>query len=504
MPEGVVFHEVSKRYPGVVALRNVSVTFPSGTTIGLVGENGAGKSTLTKILAGLIPASAYEGSVTFDGQAIAFHSAHDAGRAGVAVIPQELALHDRMSIAENIMLGRWPTKGGRIDWSALRRTASSVMARVGLLADPRTIVRALRPGEQQLVAICRALVRDSRLLLLDEPTAALDKAEVDRLLNVIRNLSAAGVTILYVSHRLDEVFAICQQIVVMRDGQIVADLHTSETDREAVVASMIGRNGLERKDSGGEHSAGPVVLRARFDLPDERRRGAMKLSGIELELRSGEVVGLVGLIGSGRTETLWSIAGAMKRQGEVTMDGLAVAADPADAVRHGIGLVTEERRATGIFPLSSVSRNVAVAAYDLISGFGIVKAAAEDERAETVASQLRIKMRDVRTPITSLSGGNQQKVLLARWLACKAKVLLLDEPARGIDVGAKAEIYRLLCQLARERGLAVLTTSSDVSELIGVCDRFLVIRGGRIVANIPAKEASESRLLALAADRALN
>lgn len=492
---------VTKRFPGVTALDDVSLTLPGGAVVGLVGENGAGKSTLTKILAGIIPASDYAGELRLNGQPLQLTSPADALGRGISLIPQELSLHADLSIAENVMLGLWPMRGRRVDWKALRQRAGQVVRRVGLNHPVTHSLNRLSPSEQQLVAIARALARDPHVLLLDEPTASLDTSEAKRLLEVVRALRDDGVTLLYVSHRLSEIFAVCDRVAVLRDGRVVCDDAVGSLDRPSVVTAMLGSS-ISRPEQRRRHEptvTGPPLLQVSLRLPDPIRPDSYLLDGIDFAVRAGEVVGLVGLVGSGRTETLWSIFGALPREGEVKVAGAVVPADPVGAVRAGLGLLTEERRSTGLFPLGSVATNVVAASYRRLAGrLGWISGRREDATTAGVMTSLAIKASSARAPIMSLSGGNQQKALVGRWLVRDTRVLLLDEPARGIDVGAKAEMYALLRRLADQGDLAIVTTSSDVSELVGVCDRFLILREGRLVAEVEAADASEASLLELA------
>jgi ABC-type sugar transport system ATPase subunit len=490
---------VTVRFGAVTALDAVTAHAAAGEIVAVVGENGAGKSTLVKVLSGVIASGDHAGSVRFGGEEVRFRSPEDAAQKGAVLIPQELSLHLDLTIAENVLLGRLPRRHGFVSWRAVRAEARRHVAAVGLDVDVATRVGALPPSEQQLVAIARGLARAPRLLLLDEPTAALDAGEAELLLGVVRRLAEQGATILYVSHRLDEVLALADRVLVLRNGRLVDDTPTAGTDRRHLISAMLG--GVDWSDSAVERATrrarGAPVLKARDLRVADPRTGRARPDGVDVDLYAGEIVGLVGLLGSGRTELLWSLFGALAREGTVEVDGRRLPPDPRRAVAAGIGLLTEERRATGLFPLLDVAGNVSAASLRSLSARGFLRSRREHAIAADVAARLHVKITDTHAPIGALSGGNQQKVLLGRWVARGVRILLLDEPARGIDVGAKADIYRQLRSYAEEDGCAILVTSSDVSELIGVCDRFLVLWQGRLAAELDGEGVDEARLLDL-------
>jgi ABC-type sugar transport system ATPase subunit len=499
-PPAVRLRGLTKDFGPVRALASVDCEVGRGEIVGLVGENGAGKSTLMNVLAGVLSASSYVGAVEIDGAPVSFRSPEDASQKGAVLIPQELSLHPDFTVAENVLLGRLPRHGGLVRWRSAEREAARFTDLVGLQVSPRARVGSLAPAAQQQVAIARGLARHPRLLMLDEPTAALDGDEARRLLDILRRLAGEGVSVLYVSHRLDEVLAVTDRVLVLRNGRLVADRSSRETSRREIISDMLGGVDWSAPASeAGERRRGEIVLRARgISLDDPRTRRA-RLRDVDLDLHAGEVVGLVGLLGSGRTELLWSLFGAIGHGGSVEVNGRATSPGPAGAIEAGIGLVTEERRATGLFPLFDVAGNVSAASLGPLSSFGWLRRRAEREMASGVVERLAVKAESVRQPVTRLSGGNQQKVLLGRWLGRGVRVLLLDEPARGIDVGAKAEVYRQIRALADDHGMAALVTSSDVAELVGVCDRFLVLARGAVVAELAAEEVSDATLLERAA-----
>jgi ABC-type sugar transport system ATPase subunit len=481
-----------KTFPGVVALSDGTLTLRGGEVHALLGENGAGKSTLMKILAGIHRPD--EGQLLLDGAPLAFDRPRQAIDRGITVIHQEFSLVPDLSIAENLFLGDEP--GGALpDFAEMRGRARGLLERLGLAVEPRTLVRDLSVAEQQLVEIARALRRTTRVLAMDEPTAALSPRECGRLFDIVKALRADGIAILYVSHRLAEVFLLCDVATVLRDGATVGHLPLAGVSEDELVKMMVGR---EVKDlyPRGSRTRGKVVLEARGLAAGRRYRG------IDLEVHAGEIVGIAGLVGAGRTEVLRGIFGADRREaGVVRVDGATVpAGDPAAAVAAGIGLLTEDRKQQGLAPGRSIRENMSLATLGRFSPFGLVRDGAEADAVRAVATRLRVRMPGLEADAASLSGGNQQKVLLGRWLLRGCKVLLCDEPTRGIDVGARAEIYEQLHALAAE-GLAILVVSSDLPEVLGLCDRILVMAGGALTGSLARDEASEEAVLHLATPR---
>ncbi|MEU5664520.1 sugar ABC transporter ATP-binding protein [Streptomyces longwoodensis] len=491
---------VGKRFAGVVALDDVSLTLRRGEIHALVGENGAGKSTLIKVLTGVHRPDS--GELRLGGEPVSFARPHEAQQAGVSTIYQEVNLVPMMSVARNIFLGREPRNRLRlIDFPRMHREAADLLAGFGVTADVRRPLNTLGVGTQQMVALARAVSVQARVVVMDEPTSALEPREVETLFRVIEDLHSRDIAILYVSHRMDELYRICERVTVLRDGRLVHTGDLAGLDRTQLVSMMLGREVSEVRRhgvtqfSGAHDAAREPVLTARAL---SRRH---LLDEVSLQLRPGEVLGLGGLLGSGRTETAKALAGALPLDsGTVTVGGRELRRpSPAAAIRAGISLLSEDRKAEGIVPGLSVRENIVLAAMPRLSRAGVVSRKQQDRIVRIFMERLRIKAAGPEQKVEELSGGNQQKVLLARWLCLEPKVLLLDEPTRGIDVGAKAEVQALIDELAQE-GLAVLLISSDVEELVEGADRLVVLRGGAVAGELSGDLVTEADLLdALAA-----
>jgi inositol transport system ATP-binding protein len=496
---------VTKHFPGVTALSDVSLDVRRGEILGLLGENGAGKSTLLKILSGVMPPSA--GRIVFDGQEFRPDNPQDAKRLGIVTIYQELSLIPALTVAENIFVGRAPIgRFGLVSWRRMAAASREIIARVGLTIDPRTPVSALSVAEQQLVEIARALSLESRLIIMDEPTSALTEIEVQKLLGIMDRLRKDGVSIMFVTHRLEEASAICDRVTVLRDGKLAGNLdrRNGPIQLPRIIERMVGRAASELYARPTErHPAGAVRLSIR-GLRTERdpeAPHAIVLEGVDLEVKAGEILGVAGLVGSGRTELARAIFGADRiAAGTITLDGQPIApASPADAVRLGIGLVPEDRKQQAIFAALGILPNFSVAALGQFSNrFGIMKERRERDALATFRKMLSIRMASADQTIEGLSGGNQQKVILARWLARDPKVLIVDEPTRGVDVGAKTEVHQILVQLAA-RGIAVMMISSELPEILAVSDRIVTMRRGRITGEMLGVEATEEKLMELMA-----
>jgi D-xylose transport system ATP-binding protein len=491
---------LTKRFPGVVALKDVTFQLAAGEVHALCGENGAGKSTLIKLLSGIHPHGSYEGEILVDGQSARFASIRDAEAAGIAVITQEFALVDELTIAENLFLGREPRRGWMIDWNAMRQRTAELLAEFGLDLSPDLPVRELGIGHKQLLEILRALDKRSRVLVLDEPTAALPEHEVGVLLDHLRRIRAQGTTCIYISHKLDEVFAIADRITVLRDGQSITTLAASSCDVATVIRHMVGR---EIGDLFPRHAppAGGEVRLAVRGLTVAPARGAKPfLQDISLELRAGEVLGIGGLMGAGRTELLMHLFGAWGHRvaGEVELGGESYAAPaPDESITRGLVLASEDRRRYGLVLEESIGFNLSLSSLGQFTRVGTISAADEQVRNQHFFSALRIKANDQSVPAGALSGGGQQKVVLGKALMTGPRVVMLDEPTRGIDVGAKLEVYELINRLTHE-GQAVLLVSSELPELMGMCDRIVMLSEGRIGGEFARAEFSQEKLLAAA------
>jgi ABC-type sugar transport system ATPase subunit len=495
---GMAFLEmrgITKRFPGVLALDRVDFEAERGEIHAIVGQNGAGKSTLMKILGGAF--SDYEGEIFIDGKPVNIRSPKDSRAAGVAVIYQELNLVPDLTVAENIFLGREPTKFlGLVDFAKMRDEARKVLAQLDPTIDPDAKVRELPVGKQQLTEIAKALSQNARILIMDEPTSALTEAETQKLYDIIRKLKAQGTTILYVSHRLREVFAISDRITVLRDGRKVGTVKTAEADPRQVVAMMVGREVEEFEPHPVPEKVGTPMLEVRnLVLVDRANPQKRLLDGATLHVRRGEVVGIFGLLGAGRSELLLTIFGSppgIVVGGEILLEGKPVFfRSPIEAIQAGVGLVTEDRKTTGLILTMTAGHNISLAALRQFSRFQFVKRRAEEQAVWQAYEQLSIQPPMPSMPVVNLSGGNQQKVLLSRWLLVKPKVLLLDEPTRGVDVGARAELYRFIRHLAHDEGVAVLFASSELPEVLALADRILVMHQGRIVAEFPPNTPEE-------------
>jgi ABC-type sugar transport system ATPase subunit len=488
---------IDKRFPGVHALDNVSLTITPGEVHAVVGENGAGKSTLMKILAGAYGPD--RGTIRIDGEAVTIENPRAAQDLGIITIYQELSLVDALSVGENVFLGDLPTRSGgswRVDWPTVWSRAAELLERVGLRIRPQTRVRDLSVAQKQMVEIARALARNVRVLILDEPTSSLTERETEKLFEIISQLRNRGVGIIYISHRLGEVFRIAQQVTVLRDGIVVGSLPVRDASEDLLVRMMVGRD-LARLFTEARASDAPV----RLEVRGLSRRGV--LHDVSLSLRGGEIVGLAGLVGAGRTELARCLFGADSiSEGEILLDGLIVnLRSPGHAVDLGIALVPEDRKLQALILGMGVRENLSLPVLDRLGSPFVPSRRRERALASDYIRSLTIRTPHMEQRVSALSGGNQQKVVIARWLATKPKVLILDEPTRGIDVGAKAEVHALIARLA-EQGVAILMISSELPEILGMSHRILVMRGGRIVAEIPRQDATEESIMAAATGQA--
>src|ERR1700730_17347743 len=491
---------ITKEFPGVKALDGVSFDLSAGEVHALVGENGAGKSTWIKILAGVYPHPEYGGEVFLDGSERRFANVRDAEKAGIAIIFQELSLVKDVSVAENIFLGREPRRCGIISWETLYSGAQKLLDDLHLAIDPLTPVRNLGIGQQQLVEIVKALSQDARIVVLDEPTAALTDAEVETLFGILNKLRARGVAMIYISHKLDEVFRISDRITVLRDGRTIGTDATQSLDEGRVIAKMVGRE-VGQIFPESTHERGEVVFEVRnVTVEDTSVPGKLLVDRVGFTARKAEVLGIAGLMGSGRSELLMAIFGAHagRKSAEMFIDQKPVQINqPSDAIRHGIGFVTEDRKRYGLILDQTILKNMTLAGLRKLSGRFVTNEDAEAAAGERSAQDLRIKANSVFTIAGTLSGGNQQKVVLAKWLLTNPRVLFLDEPTRGIDVGAKQEIYAQINHLAKS-GLAIVLVSSELPEVLGLSDRILVLHEGRVTGEFTRATATPEKIMACA------
>jgi putative multiple sugar transport system ATP-binding protein len=493
--------DITKTFPGVKALDNVNLEVAEGEIHAVVGENGAGKSTLMKILSGVYPKGQYEGEIIFDGQRLSLRDIRDSEDHGIIIIHQELALVPQLSIAENIFLGNERAQNSVINWHETNRATEELLAKVGLVEAPTTKVGSIGVGKQQLVEIAKALSKDVKLLILDEPTAALQENDSRKLLDLMLELKAQGVTSIIISHKLGEVRYVADSVTVIRDGSTVSKLSAKSGFKEDdIVRDMVGRD-MTHRFPEHERKPGEVLLDvSNWNVwhPEHAERQVIK--NISFQARAGEVVGIAGLMGSGRTELAMSIFGqsyGKRISGEVKLHGKPVDVSTVDrAIDAGISYVTEDRKVYGLVLDETIRFNTTLANLDGVSSAGVLKRNMETSVAERYRSALAVRTPSVFQKTVNLSGGNQQKVVLAKWLFTEPDVLILDEPTRGIDVGAKFEIYNIINELA-DLGKAVVMISSEMPELLGMCDRIYVMNEGEFVGELDASEANQERIMAL-------
>ncbi|MFG1798279.1 multiple monosaccharide ABC transporter ATP-binding protein [Nocardia sp. NPDC049149] len=493
---------ITMEFPGVKALDEVDFEVARGEIHALVGENGAGKSTLMKVLSGVYPHGAYRGRILLDGQEMAFKDIRHSEAAGIAIIHQELALVPQLSVAENIFLGNERARGGLLDWQETNRQAMLLMQRVGLIEDPETLVAALGVGKQQLVEITKALAKQVRLLILDEPTAALNQADSDSLLALLGELRGQGITSILISHKLNEVLAVADSITVLRDGHTIETFEVDGTVTEdRIIKGMVGRDLDHRFPPRTDPAIGEVL----FDIEEwtvdhPTIAGRQVVRGASIQVRRGEIVGLAGLMGAGRTELAMSVFGrsyGRNIRGVVRKDGVPVNVSTVPAaIEAGIAYVSEDRKQYGLILDEDIRRNLTLANLAAVSKHSVIDTHAEVSVAEELRTRLTVKTPTVFQKVGNLSGGNQQKVVLGKWIFTEPDLLILDEPTRGIDVGAKYEIYLIIQRLAAE-GKGVLVISSELPELLGLCDRVYAMSQGRITGALPAAEATQEAIMRL-------
>jgi len=494
---------ITKTFPGVKALSDVSFQVVEGEIHCLVGENGAGKSTLMKVLSGVHPHGSYTGEILFNGRLQSFGHIADSEKAGIAIIYQELALVPEMTVYENILLGHELRKGIRVDWNETIRKAGEMLKKVRLDINPSALIKDLGVGKQQLVEIAKALSRDVKLLILDEPTAALNEDDCENLLNLMDGLRKEGVTCVLISHKLKEVIRIADKVTVLRDGQTVVtlDAHKGEVSEGILIKHMVGREIDDIYPKRSHVRSGEVVLEVEGWSAQDPRSQKTVLKDMDFHLKLGEIIGFAGLMGSGRTELARSLFGnpdGYRLSGELRIKGeKRVLTHPRDAIQAGLAYASEDRKGNGLVLMQDVKQNITLANLEEISERGVVNANAEIKVANEYKVALNIKTPSVEQTVVNLSGGNQQKVSVAKWLFVKPDVLILDEPTRGIDVGAKFEIYTLMNKLV-EKGMSIIMISSELPEALGMSDRVYVVSSGRITGELPIAEATQEKIMQMA------
>lgn len=479
---------ITKEFPGVKALDDVTINIERGTIHGLVGENGAGKSTLIKILAGIYQPN--KGEIILDGKPCRFNSPIEARRAGISVVHQEIKLAEPLSVAENMFLGNVQLKNGLVDWKGMRRRAREIVEDLGMDIDINAQVSSLTVAKKQIVEIMHAINNNSRILIMDEPSAVLTDRELEVMFRIVKQLRDEGITIIYISHRLDEIFGLCSNVSVLRDGRHIDTIPVASVDRQGLINMMVGREmGQEYPKEVG--NVGGTILEVK-----NLSRGI--LQDISFEVKSGEVFGISGLVGAGRTELARAILGIDKPEsGEVYVRGKKVHYRTfADAIRDGLGLIPEDRKLQGLVQIMSVKRNTTLVNMKRVLRAGVISSSLEETLSKEYADKLHVVTPSMETEVQYLSGGNQQKVVIAKWLFQNSEILFLDEPTRGIDVGAKAEIYRLINRMAKE-GKTIIMISSEMPELLGMCDRIMVMHEGHKMGELNAAEATQAKIMAL-------
>lgn len=479
---------ITKEFPGVKALDDVTINIERGTIHGLVGENGAGKSTLIKVLAGIYQPN--KGEIILDGKPCRFNSPIEARRAGISVVHQEIKLAEPLSVAENMFLGNVQLKNSLVDWKGMRRRAREIVEDLGMDIDINAQVSSLTVAKKQIVEIMHAINNNSRILIMDEPSAVLTDRELEVMFRIVKQLRDEGITIIYISHRLDEIFGLCSNVSVLRDGRHIDTIPVASIDRQGLINMMVGREmGQEYPKEVG--NVGGTILEVK-----NLSRGI--LQDISFEVKSGEVFGISGLVGAGRTELARAILGIDKPEsGEVYVRGKKVHYRTfADAIRDGLGLIPEDRKLQGLVQIMSVKRNTTLVNMKRVLRAGVISSSLEEKLSKEYADKLHVVTPSMETEVQYLSGGNQQKVVIAKWLFQNSEILFLDEPTRGIDVGAKAEIYRLINRMAKE-GKTIIMISSEMPELLGMCDRIMVMHEGHKMGELNAAEATQAKIMAL-------
>ncbi|MCL2164937.1 MAG: ATP-binding cassette domain-containing protein [Oscillospiraceae bacterium] len=493
-------HHIRKEFPGVVALDDVDFSVQEGEIHALVGENGAGKSTLMKVLSGVYPYGTYSGDIVINGDAVAFNSIKESEKAKVVVIYQELSLIKYMNVCENIFLGNEILEGGLINWDLSFQKANEVLDKIRLNINPSTLVINLGVGTQQLIEIAKALTKDARILVLDEPTSSLTETETENLFRLLRDLRANGITCVFISHKLKEVFEISDRITVLCDGKTKGTFNTSELSEDKLISLMVGREITQRFPTA-KHKAGETALEIKnWTVYDPEIPNKKALDDINFTARKGEILGFAGIMGAGRTELMLSILGVWgkKASGEARLFGNVVdTSSPSTVIKEGISYLTEDRKAKGLVLIQNVKENIALSSLERRLNNGFIDQDAELVSVEKIVSDLRVKTPTIEQLVRNLSGGNQQKVVLSKWLLTDPKVLILDEPTRGIDVGAKFEIYTIMHRLA-ETGISIIMISSELPEILGMSDRILVMCEGKIAGELSRADATQEKIISFA------
>jgi len=496
------FQHVTKRFPGVVALNDASFQIRRGEIRGVCGENGAGKSTLMKILSGVYPYGTYEGLVIYDGKELSLggNSIREAAEKGIAIVYQELTLVQTMTVGENVFLGREPVEMGAINWNKLYADTDAILAKYQLDVSAQETVKNLGVGRMQMVEIAKALSENAKVLILDEPTSALSEAEVEKLMEILETLRDHGITCIFISHKLEEFFRITDSVTVLRDGKVITTQATKDLTQHELVKFMVGREMKERFPKG-KRGPGEVIFEVQgLEALDPNDSSRKVLKGVSFDVRRGEILGIAGLMGSGRTELVMTLFGEYGKivNGRILLENQEISPGNArEAINVGLSLVPEDRKRMGLILIQSILKNISLANLNQFAGFFRIDAEAELQASVQQAQALTVKAPSLEVPVETLSGGNQQKVVISKWLLSKPKILIMDDPTRGIDVGAKYEIYKLMNDLA-EKGVAIIMISSDLEEVLGMSDRIMIMSRGHSMATLPIAEATMESIGALA------
>ncbi|MFJ7744749.1 xylose ABC transporter ATP-binding protein [Peribacillus sp. NPDC097295] len=490
---------ITKVFPGVKALDNVTFSVRKGEIHALCGENGAGKSTLMKILSGVYPAGTYSGQIVINGKEVSFKSIKESRESGVSIIHQELALVNEMTVAENLFLSHDLMRQKVINWNKIDAQAQKWLTHIGLSIDPHTKVGELTVGKQQLIEIAKALTNKTDILILDEPTAALTESDVEILIGLLKDLKSKGVTCIYISHKLGEVMKLADTVTILRDGKTISTDSIIDMSEDKIVTKMVGRE-LTELFPYKTRPIGEPVLEVENYSSFEAHTGKAVIKDVSFRLKKGEILGFSGLMGAGRSELFTGLFGGTneKKQGKVMIDGKEVTIQkPADAIKEGLAYVSEDRKRYGLILGMDIAKNTTLVALNKVMKFNIIDDALEVKRADEITRKMKLKAPNLETKVGQLSGGNQQKVVLSKWILNNPKILILDEPTRGIDVGAKYEIYKIINELA-DQGVGIVLISSELPEILGMSDRVLVMTEGRISGEFTRKEATQEKIMACA------